>query len=443
MAAPLYFYNGWTIDPEYPDIWIPTHDIDEDGFLGSLSVSQLYSGLARRNLIVGRFSRRVTVYTKSLSNTTLPDSSCGHVGYIYLADPCPYLSLSHSVGLSTYRPGDNNNNNRVRSPLDKLEPFEGMLVKLSCSLVHCPYRTFRNMGFLSVLVSHVAIVVAFAPLIYLIFCLVYNYFLHPLRDYPGPLFWRISPFPRAWAQCRGTLVFDVARFQRRYGPVLRIGPSELAFVSDEAWKNIYGHRGVGEEENPKDLRFYRLSNHIPHSILSAGRAEHGLLRRQLASGFSERSLRGQEDIIGGYVDLLVRRLRENSDNGKTALNMREWYNWTTFDIIGNLGFGSDFQCLEKTTYSPWIRVITDSIKQGAWLQAIAYTGLEGVARWIISLAMASFQGHQTLSRNKVEQRIQLGKQGERLDFLDGLIKQVRVSFTKADQSTSMTADEDR
>ncbi|EMR62965.1 putative cytochrome p450 protein [Eutypa lata UCREL1] len=299
------------------------------------------------------------------------------------------------------------------------------------------------MGFLSALVSHVATVVAFAPLIYLIFCLVYNYFLHPLRDYPGPLFWRISPFPRAWAQCRGTLVFDVARFQRRYGPVLRIGPSELAFVSDEAWKNIYGHRGVGEEENPKDLRFYRLSNHIPHSILSAGRAEHGLLRRQLASGFSERSLRGQEDIIGGYVDLLVRRLRENSDNGKTALNMREWYNWTTFDIIGNLGFGSDFQCLEKTTYSPWIRVITDSIKQGAWLQAIAYTGLEGVARWIISLAMASFQGHQTLSRNKVEQRIQLGKQGERLDFLDGLIKQVRVSFTKADQSTSMTADEDR
>lgn len=339
--------------------------------------------------------------------------------------------------------------NKLSSPSDKWEGVLGegryrphlccLVADLSCpvcslsclflflSVLTAPPQVIGIMGFLLALVSNVATVAAVAPLLYLILRLFYNCFLHPLRGYPGPLLWRISPFPRAWAQCRGTLAFDVARFQRRYGPVLRIGPSELAFVSDEAWKSIYGHRGAGEEENPKDLRFYRLSNHIPHSILSAGRAEHGLLRRQLAYGFSERSLRGQEGIIGGYVDLLVRRLRENCDDGNAALNMREWYNWTTFDIIGNLGFGSDFQCLEKSTYSPWIRVITDTIKQGAWLQAIAYVGLEGVARWIISLAMASFQGHQNLSRQKVEQRIQLGKQGERFDFLDGLIKQVGVS----------------
>ena len=45
--------------------------------------------------------------------------------------------------------------------------------------------------------------------------------------------------------------------------------------------------------------------------------------------------------------------------------MKEWFNWTTFDIIGNLSFGCDFGCLENAAYVPSIRMITDTVKKGA------------------------------------------------------------------------------
>ncbi|RYP77429.1 hypothetical protein DL771_001224 [Monosporascus sp. 5C6A] len=261
-------------------------------------------------------------------------------------------------------------------------------------------------------------------------CLFYNYLLHPLRSYPGPLLWRITPFPRAAALARGTLAFDVARLQEQYNPVVRIGPSELAFTTAEAWKDVYGHSGAGDE-NPKDLRFYRLVKSAPLSIINAGPEEHSRLRRWLGYGFSDRSIQAQEGIIKDYIDLLVRRLHEHCKDGDTPLNMKEWFNWTTFDIIGNLGFGSDFQCLENASYTPWIRMITDSMKKGAIAQAMTYIGLTPLVRWAIEKAQARYVDHRRLSAQKVEQRIELGKRGERPDFLEGLLnKASRSSSTK-------------
>ncbi|KAI0007222.1 cytochrome P450 [Xylariaceae sp. FL0662B] len=248
-----------------------------------------------------------------------------------------------------------------------------------------------------------------------------------------------TPFPRAAALIRGTLTFDVARFQKRYGPVVRIGPSELAFMTAEAWKDVYGHPGAGEE-NPKDIRFYRLVKSAPLSIISAGQEEHARLRRWLAYGFSDRSLQAQESIISGYIDLLVQRLHERCDNGNAPVNMKEWFNWTTFDIIGNLGFGSDFGCLEDAAYVPWIRMITVSMKKGAWDQALAYVGLTPVIRWAIERAQAGYESHRKLTRQKVEQRIELGKHSERPDFLQGLLgKGLTVQQLASNASTMIIA----
>lgn len=69
-------------------------------------------------------------------------------------------------------------------------------------------------------------------------------------------------------------------------------------------------------------------------------------RRNLSSGFSEKALRDQEYIIMKYVDLLMQRLHENSENG--PVDMAKWFNFATFDIIGDLTFGESFGCLEKS-----------------------------------------------------------------------------------------------
>lgn len=47
-----------------------------------------------------------------------------------------------------------------------------------------------------------------------------------------------------------------------------------------------------------------------------------------------------------YFDLLIQRLHENADK---PVDLVKWYNFTTFDIIGDLTFGESFDCLETST----------------------------------------------------------------------------------------------
>ncbi|KAH9992013.1 cytochrome P450 [Xylariaceae sp. FL0662B] len=256
---------------------------------------------------------------------------------------------------------------------------------------------------------------------YIIGMVFYNLFIHPLRSFPGPLLNRICIFPRLYHSIRGKLPFVVAELHAKYGPVVRLAPGELSFADVQAWKDIYGHRHGGAQENPKDDRVYRQLDDIPRNILSAGRDEHTSLRRQLAHGFSERSMHGQEPIIGSYVDMLIERLHQNSQEGAIALNMRDWFNFTTFDIIGDLGFGSPFGCLDTSTYHPWIRIITDNIRHGAYFAALTHIGLRRVLQWMAKLRLLKKRDtHMSLVKEKLYQRMELG--AERPDFIEGLLK---------------------
>ncbi|KAK6822912.1 hypothetical protein PG987_014457 [Apiospora arundinis] len=261
--------------------------------------------------------------------------------------------------------------------------------------------------------------------------LAYNLFLHPLRAFPGPRLHRASNLPRAYWMLQGHLGTKVAGLHRTYGSVVRIAPNELAFTDPQAWKDIYGHRGPGEPEFAKDDQFYRPVKSVPESIISAQSRElHGQLRRQLAHGFSERSMRAQEPIIGGYVDLLIHRLRENCSDGSfpnaTAttpkpVNMREWLNWCTFDVIGDLGFGSPFGCLEQGSYHPWVAMITQTIRFTGVVNSLMNIGASPLVQAISKYGgMRSRDEHQKLTREKLMQRMELG--AERPDFLEGLIR---------------------
>ncbi|KAH9897354.1 cytochrome P450 ClCP1 [Xylariomycetidae sp. FL2044] len=255
---------------------------------------------------------------------------------------------------------------------------------------------------------------------YYVGIILYNIFLHPLRSFPGPLSHKISRVPGVYHNYHGTLPYHITSLHARYGPVVRISPNELAFADPQAWKDIYGHRHNGQEEMTKDDNFYRIEPSMPRNIITAPREEHSMLRRQLAHGFSERSMRGQEPIIGSYVDLLIRRLNENCNGGAEALNMREWLNWTTFDVIGDLCFGTPFGCLEKTDYHPWVKLITGSIRESSYVRSIKILGFGRLAAWLVRRAGAAGSQHRALALEKTKQRKALG--AERPDFMEGLLQ---------------------
>lgn len=135
----------------------------------------------------------------------------------------------------------------------------------------------------------------------------------------------------------------------KYGPVVRIAPDELAYADATAWKDIAGHNPKGEE-NGKWEPFYRPVPDMPRDIISSDRYTHGALRRQLAHGFSDRSMREQEPIIKSYVDLLMQRLKENCNQGQTPQDMAQWFNFTTFDVSKDAVHRNSWRCAKLSFY---------------------------------------------------------------------------------------------
>lgn len=160
--------------------------------------------------------------------------------------------------------------------------------------------------------------------------------------------------------------------------------------------------------------FYRIFKQILVDLLSETREKHAALRRQLAHGFSDKAMRMHEPIITGYVDLLIQRLHKQCRGATAVVPMRDWYWHTTFDVIGNLGFGSPFGCLEGSCVHPWIRLITSAIWQNAAMRAVISLVGQALMQLLFDTGLLAGKKQQDIMAEKLAQRMELGHLRPRL-----------------------------
>jgi Cytochrome P450 len=136
--------------------------------------------------------------------------------------------------------------------------------------------------------------------------------------------------------------------------------------------------------------------------------------RLLQPVFSKKATREHEVVVQRYIDLLMRRLEEsidrNSDDGHasatTVVDLIEWLNFTTFDVIGDLGWGSSFGCLQGAKYHPWLAVVlhfkavlfATAVKYCPWLDAL-------LMKITPKLAMADLERALQFAHEKVQYRL--------------------------------------
>ncbi|KAJ5187341.1 hypothetical protein N7449_010335 [Penicillium cf. viridicatum] len=149
---------------------------------------------------------------------------------------------------------------------------------------------------------------ALIPL-YFIGLLLYNVYFHPLAKYPRPKSMAATRLPYMRMILSGQIAYRMKALHQQYGHVVRIAPDGLSFIDGEAWKAIYSIR------KSKDYRFYTLTAEGAPRIIESNNADYSRFRRLLSYGFSDSSLRGQESIIKGYIDLLIQRLYKNIKGG--------------------------------------------------------------------------------------------------------------------------------
>lgn len=186
----------------------------------------------------------------------------------------------------------------------------------------------------------------------------YNVFFHPLRRFPGPTTWIAMPWVRNLYHIRGQADRAVVRLHERLGPVVRVAPDTLSFISAAAWKDIYG---TGHAELPKHIYKGTGMEERPN-IITAHPRDHHRFRKAMQPAFTNDAISREEPLIMSYVDMLIDNLRRiarspegEKEGSYSTVNMAKWYTMTTFDIFGDLCYGESFKGLETQSEHPWIQ----------------------------------------------------------------------------------------
>ena len=252
---------------------------------------------------------------------------------------------------------------------------------------------------------------------------IYNVYYHPLSSFPGPRLAASSDIPYVNASARGKLPHWISSLHSLYkSPIIRISPNELSYIRADAWEDIYSNHH-GHDAFDRDVLVYGTPPNGVHSLLTAPKEDHKRMRRVLDHGFSDRALREQEPIVSSYIDNLIQRLHEQIHGPqKGEVNLVQWYNWTSFDIIGDLSFGKSFDCLEKQTYHPWVEMIFGNLKGFTLLSACnRFALLRHLLPYLIPKHIIQMiDEHWATTIKNIDRRVELGR--DRTDFISPILE---------------------
>ncbi|KAF2210335.1 hypothetical protein CERZMDRAFT_113284 [Cercospora zeae-maydis SCOH1-5] len=255
--------------------------------------------------------------------------------------------------------------------------------------------------------------------VYWIGSILYTAFLGPLSKFPGPRLRALSPLPDTLAICSGKEAEAATQLHAKYGPVVRVAPNKLSFAGEKSWKEIYGFRKPGEAPILKDRVWYMTPfNGVASVISESDPAAHARQRKLLSHSFADRTLKELEPLLQQWVTLFRSKLEERTHKGE-KVDMVKWYNWTTFDIMGDLSFNEDLGMLETGEYSDWVKAVFRNVKGGAFIRAVKKL------HWLLNLLADEFlvknekiQKQAALHWNYSKQRVdrRLAKRPERTDL---------------------------
>ncbi|KAM7215950.1 Cytochrome P450 [Rhypophila decipiens] len=237
----------------------------------------------------------------------------------------------------------------------------------------------------------------------------YYAFFHPLAKVPGPKLWAFTDLFWLYYVCRGVWPYKNKELHEKYGPVVRFTPDDVSFIGAGAWKIIHNNSRTDSTNNyHKDMRVYRpsVSGHV--HIINANDEHHRRHRRLLGFAFSEKALRGQEDLI------------QASQYGQADLH--QWINFVTFDLTCELSFVESLGNLERGEFHSWVSVFFDSLKLMAYGQvAQRHPAFGALVMWLITRKFKNARlEHWQLADTMVRKRLASGSTRKE-DFMTHLL----------------------
>lgn len=175
---------------------------------------------------------------------------------------------------------------------------------------------------------------------------IYPFYISPLRFVPT-----VPGFP-LWGQTRTIIAEEIGVPQRRWhkehGPIIRyfyiFGVARLSIIDEQALKQIMIRNPYVWQKPPFTKNW--LASVLGEGILLAEGDKHVRQRKALAPAFSTSAIKELSPVFWRKALLLSRLWRAEIGNVQTrSIEILEWLNRTTLDVIGEAGFGIEFDAL--------------------------------------------------------------------------------------------------
>ncbi|KAB5513509.1 cytochrome P450 [Coniochaeta sp. 2T2.1] len=170
---------------------------------------------------------------------------------------------------------------------------------------------------------------------------LHRLFFHSLHSIPGPWINRVSELPAAWALVRGDQHLYYRFLHDKYGPVVRVSPSEVSFISVEAREEIYGFRKSGPLMEKSPIFLGAVGNVNGQTGVSlALNADHARQRSALGYLFTNSALLQFEHLFQLQIQKFIAVLEEAASQNR-PIDVSSWYTYLAFDIMGDICFAVD------------------------------------------------------------------------------------------------------
>ncbi|KAL4892892.1 cytochrome P450 [Aspergillus ambiguus] len=172
---------------------------------------------------------------------------------------------------------------------------------------------------------------------------LYHAFLGPTSHIPGPF---LARFTRLWELLevsQGHFERTNVQLHKKYGPIVRIGPSKFSISDPAAVRALY----AAGSKFPKSAFYFPFGDPHQANLFSEQSIQaHSQKRRRLAGAYSMSALVTYEESVDMCNATLCRRLAEFAET-QTPINIPDWMQFYAFDVIGEITTSQSFGFMEQ------------------------------------------------------------------------------------------------
>ncbi|KAK3346444.1 cytochrome P450 family protein [Lasiosphaeria hispida] len=183
-------------------------------------------------------------------------------------------------------------------------------------------------------------------LLYLLSLATYRLVLSPLAKFPGPRLAALSNWYEFYYDVilQGKFTAHIQQLHKKYGPIVRITPTELHIDDPDYFDTLYGRTGRRDKYSYFAGRFGGASDSfstIDHDV-------HRMRRKAISPFFSAAKITDFQPVIRAKVDKLCETI-SNYHPGKVVPLSRAWMAVTT-DIITEYAFAKSYNQLDSPDF---------------------------------------------------------------------------------------------